>query len=401
MSVYQCLIPEHLVQDSDDFDDFDDFAEYRFSILQAASVTMGASSVINCTIYIPTCQTIAPKVPWCNGFTNVSNIVYRYEVCKRESIAYAKHNGKMECFCINNPVTDCRADFFYDTCTALFMTSATLMTVIIFWGVFFNLLVCSIYYRRKSIRGKISNILLVNQAIADLVNCLCYALPSTASFFILVTSKTIDPIKIFNREYRHYLNFVCVVMGFLSCCSSLLLYLVVACERWLAFSNPLWHRTRLCSRHIWRSILVLWLCAIGIATLVAFVDDTLYIIYFRTLQGLLLLATIIVTVLFSLTFHKARKVIRRQKGFWRDLSRTKKEFNLTKFFFLMYFLFLITFLPLALANPNELNPARRIKFMFFTLTAVINPLLTQILRKDFKFRSDDSTRRSSTTGSSW
>ena len=349
---------------------------------------MNLSSMMNSTTGVPICPAVAPKTSCFNGSTT-NNMVFTYETCSKDSLAYAIHNNQIECVCINNPITDCRADLHYAACTSLFMTSSVVMATLISLGVISNLLVCVIYCRRKAIQKKVHNILLVNQAIADLVNCACYALPSTVLFFILVSSKTIHPIKIFNREYRHTLTLVCEFMGFLSAISSFLLYLVVACERCLSVSKPLWHRTRLFKRHIWMAVMVLWIISAIVSVIFVFVDDAWYVIYFRTLQVLSIIIIATITVLFCVTFYNARKIVLKEKGSNTEMSRTgrtKKELQLTKIFLLMYFLFLLTFFPLTLANPNEKNPLRRIKFLFFTLTAVINPVLTLTFRKEFKLR---------------
>ena len=141
--------------------------------------------------------------------------------------------------------------------------------------------------------------------------------------------------------------------------------------------------------------MLLWLVSSMVAFLVIFVDETWYVIYFRTLQGFLVLIISIITVVFSITFYKARKAVRKRcKRSQKDLSRARKEFHVTKVFLLMYCLFLVTFFPLALANPNAKNPLRRIKFLFFALTAVINPMITMTLKKDFKLNAEKSIRKS-------
>ena len=349
--------------------------------------------MLNCNAHFSQCHNVAPDISLCNATANEKTVLYNYKTCSEDSLAYARHENQVECFCINNPITDCRADLFYDKCTSIFMIVLMVQAIIILLGVILNLLVCYTFCRRECARKKISNILLVNQSIADLVNCIGYALPTLILFFILTISKTIQPVKIFRREYRHSLILVCEVMAFVSISSSVMIYAVMAFERWMAFAKPMWHRTKLRKRHIWRAIMILWLVSISSSILVVFVDDTLYIIYFRTMKAVMVLIMAIVTILFSVTFYKARKAIRGQLEVRRDLNHAKKEFHLTKVFILMYLLFLLTFIPLAVTKPNEKNPLRRIKFIFFTLTAMMNPILTMTIKRDFNLRLTAPTIR--------
>ena len=197
---------------------------------------MDVSSIINC---VPRCQTVASDAPPCDDYT-INNIVYRYKTCTEDSLVYAIHKNQLECICINNLLTDCRSGLFYEKCTTIFMASSITMTAIILLGMILNLLVCFIYCGKKSIHRRIPNVLFVNQAIADLVNCVGYALISAIAFLIIFINKRIYPSSVipnYSKEQQHPLSIVSELMFFVSCSSSLLLYLVITCDRWLAFSK--------------------------------------------------------------------------------------------------------------------------------------------------------------------
>ena len=361
------------------------------------------SRMMKCTTDVPECQnqTSVLNTMQCNGFTNKS-IVYRYERCEIDSLAQANHNNQFECLCITDPLTECRADLLNDKCTAIFMAMSSVLATIVLLGIIFNLMVCFVYCCRRSTRKRLPNILLVNQAIADLVNCVCYALPNTILQFIFTIYKTIHPVKIFHKEYRHSLAIVCEVMAFVSISSSVMIYLVIASERWIAIVKPLWYHARLRKRHLWRAVMTTWLISFTASVLVLFVNETFtYAFYFRAMQGTMVLLIMIITLLFALTFYKALKEIRRRRKLKKNFNKTRKEFRLTKVFLMMYSLFLVTFIPLAVLNPNEKNPRRRIKFLFFTLTAMINPLLTLTLKRDFRLQSRGNSLPSIKSKSVW
>lgn len=98
---------------------------------------------------------------------------------------------------------------------------------------------------------------------------------------------------------------------------------------------------------------------------------------------------VVITTVFLITWYEALKQVRRNQKLGRNTTNAKKELHLTMLFVAMYLLFLLTYLPLALADPN--SPTFIIKVLLFNLMAMTNPIFTLILKKDFKYRFNAST----------
>ena len=256
-----------------------------------------------------------------------------------------------------------------------FFSILSMDRVIMFLGMMLNFMVCIVYFSRRAIRSKLPNVLLLNQAFADLFTCMVYILPNIVFQIILTIHKT--------KKYHYLHDPIRKVITFASITSSILIYSVAAFERWLSIATPLWHRVNLKTQHIWNAVRVIWLISIGSSLPAIFVDKT-YVIYYRSMQGLMVLFVVAISILFITTWYKAIVEVRRHHQLGSDSNGVTKELQITKIFALMYLLFIMNFTPLATANPNIMSPERRIKILLFELSTMINPILTMTLKRDFR-----------------
>ena len=113
--------------------------------------------------------------------------------------------------------------------------------------------------------------------------------------------------------------------------------------------------------------------------------ESSYLIHVKCMQALLIAVMIVITTLFFTTWYKALKQVRKNQKLKRNTNNAKRELHLTMLFVAMYFLFLLAYLPLTVADPT-LSPTLLIKIILFNLTAMINPIFTLTLKEDFKCR---------------
>ena len=200
------------------------------------------SRLLSCTNTIPTCLTEAPNtslyrttsllMPLCKG-KKISKMMYHYNYCDKEFIGQQRTSYALSCHCITNTITDCRPYMFgNDKCNIIFISLLTIQLLVIVIGVILNSIVIAQYLKFSSIRKRLAHILLLNQAVADLVNCLVYLTPLIVTHFHNVTY----------REYPNILDPLFGSAAFLSFSSSLYLFLIIAIERYISIVQPFWHR---------------------------------------------------------------------------------------------------------------------------------------------------------------
>ena len=331
----------------------------------------------NCTVNIPTCLAVGiSNITFCNSLT-ISRIVYNYEICTKGSVVQIINGDHLECFCTMIPINECRSNMFSDECkSSTYMISCSQSAIAVF-GFIFNLLVCLIYYRRHVTRKKIPNVLLVNQALVDLFNCIMFALPMSVLQILIVYKRGI-----YFKTISQYLWPVVDFTGLVSISSSVKVYFIVAFERWLAILKPLWHHANARKRHIWRAVMGAWFISFASFIPIIFLSHQNHQMYVECMQVVLVLVMVVITTVFFVTWYKALKEVRRNHQLGRSTVSARKELHLTILFAAMYFLFLLAYLPLAVADLT--NPTIRIYILLFNLTALINPILTLTLKKDFK-----------------
>ena len=187
---------------------------------------------------------------WCKeeGVRRVRVWIYTYATCKLGHIHQSNHNGDVLCACYNNLLKDCYKGSPYPQCSLVNYSLLTVLLLLIIIGLILNMMIVTAFYKRSAIRRRIPNILLCNQAIADLFNGGVYGIMCVADELIKVSCPACD---------------VSVSSAFIiSLMSSLLLYTVIAIERFLSIYLPLWHRVYLTKKHLWVSVIISWVVSI-------------------------------------------------------------------------------------------------------------------------------------------
>ena len=146
-----------------------------------------------------------------------------------------KHQLKM--YSTNNSTTS-NLDFIYpsqeNTVSIYFGAAAAVVGLI---GAVLNCTVIWMFLKRRNVRKKLPNLMVVNQCATDLVNCILYC--PVISIVYLFTNKSWR----FNGEpWMDYVSDFSIVIFFLSQHSSLLTFLFTAIERWLSIWMPMYHK---------------------------------------------------------------------------------------------------------------------------------------------------------------
>ena len=350
---------------------------------------------------MPPCLSVAPEsdsdifVSLCSH-EGITNMRYNYKYCNDKSIGQQRTSSELMCYCISNAIVDCRPYMYlYDKCNTIFISLVSTQLLVIVVGIMLNSIIIVRFLQLLSIQKRIANILLLNQAVADMVNCLMYLTPLIVTHFHDVT-------------YTHYPVILDSLFGsaaFLSVASSLFIFLVIAFERYLSIAKPLWHRVNLRKLHIRRSIVASWLVAMIFAAIAFYLylksyngEKEIFFYYTKALHGIAAILMLVVTILFSLTFYKALLSIRGKNIPGAVLSGRKKEFHITATFTVMYISFLTCFIPLAFADDSEKSPKNRLKILCFSLTSITNPILTFRLRKEFRIGKRSNVIQETLTG---
>ena len=205
--------------------------------------TKNFSTLSPCANITPTCFSEVPNrasnrktshlVPLCVEGKRVQEIVYHYDSCDQEFIGQQRTSNTLSCYCIINKIEDCRPYIYpNDKCNAIFIVILCILVLVVMIGVIMNAMIIVKYLKHSRIRKRISHLLLLNQAIADMANCLIYLTPLIVTHFHNVTYK----------EHPIILQPLLGFSSILSCGSSILIFLVIAFERYLSIVKPIWHR---------------------------------------------------------------------------------------------------------------------------------------------------------------
>ena len=156
----------------------------------------------------------------------------------------------------DTPLSDvfkqCIANDSHPTCRSIFIGIATIQIIILIIGFSLNgVIICS-FYRKPFLRKKNPNILLFNQAVADLVNVMIYVLPKLIHLLYQVCTNHM--IVWFQK-----LN---IAFLYLSVSSTVLLFGIISIERFLSIYLPLWHMIYVQKHHLWYAVLSVWFIVI-------------------------------------------------------------------------------------------------------------------------------------------
>ena len=341
---------------------------------------------------------------------NDSFVNYQHSTLRFKNIYGGNYTADMDH--INNTFKQCHVAHSNPICVKHFVGIISTQALIFFVGVILNLIVISAYYHKRSLQKKNKNMLLLNQAFADMVNMICYLLPKLLYMIYQVIT---------HKKMMTYAK-ITFSMLHLTASSSIGLFTVISVEMFLSLYMPFWHRSNVLTRHLWRAVVFVW----SLALLLTIVPIIILFRYDDESKGLKELANyefyvglsvgvfiMVVTMLFALNFIKAFKSIRSnpiraaqdQRG-QRDHIRNKKEFRVTLIFLAMFVIFLLTFLPAVYAEMTKFCPifhsvCTQTFNCTFIVASVFNPLLVLCLKKEFRWKATSTTNTKSprSTGS--
>ena len=342
----------------------------------------------NCTMSVPVClsdQNGDSGIKLCaNNIMFNKTIYYNYESCPRDSIVQLKVRDGINCQC-HDLMTQCVPENrLWQKCYHFFIGIGSAQIAIIIIGVLLNCIIMHSFYRKVNLKKKIPNILLANQAFADLVNLIIYGLPN----FVRALDRLIHVISL-----PHSISHIIEYALLLTIASSVILFFIIALDRFIAIHNPLWHRANVNKKHIWAGIVGAWLVAIALTiTSIAIHQEGLDLEspFGKFLIVLLGILITLVTVLHVCTFIKAFKSF-----YWNpDVSTNqiwkhpKKQFRLVLMFIIMYCIFSVGFFPLMISFASKEGHSFELKsqiiFSLFIAISVLNPLLTLCLKSQFR-----------------
>ena len=343
-------------------------------------------------------------------------VLYKYDHCPNNSstqLFFCAKKRIIGCFCMWEPFY---ATLFFDAfvCNVNEVKAlACCQIVAALLGFALNILVLTLFAQRKKIRNKVGNILLASQAVVDLFNTAFNSIPTGLMWLILP-----------NMYYRmseddEVLFEVAILALYLfSFNSSVFTFTLIALERYLSFSKPLWHRQHVTKGWILKKLIIVSV----VAVLATFFEIYICLAHNMPLLcfGLVLLISWIamVTVLFSLSFAKAWRHLRRRdiryekdRESQNDIDQTniqkdakqifaeRKIFRLTMIFFAMYGVFLLGLVPLVVvvglwyAEGQKYGIPDMVNCFLLAVTSIINPLLTLCLKEDFKLHFFGNMKR--------
>ena len=233
-------------------------------------------------------------------------------------------------------------------------------------GSILNMCIIRRYFSNKVVREKVSNMLLTHQAFVDLFNIVGYVLLLTILMLTIQSTKVSVAFIISMYQMSGY--------------SSLLSFTLVAVERWLAIWRPFWHKRNITKSKIRYGILCVWL--IPTMKNIAYIPHIITETSTATLRKLVLfifyLLILVTTILLAMSYIKARMALKKHKG-----RSTRKNLRLALIFSLMYFIFLLVTVTIVINVTFPISTTFYIQVLAFTLSSILNPIFTIILKKDF------------------
>ena len=359
----------------------------------------------NCSRTSPKCQEISPgnitgwfelPMPWVRDGIEYKRQRYLYNNCLSGSAAYHfnKEGNYHICFCVQDPYNDCQGYFAMDDenlCKPIFIKIISIQMIVLIIGIISNAIIACSFCRKREMQVKNSNILFFNQSLADMANCLIYTLPNVVHLmYQFINEDDLLNMAEFN------VSFVILTVS-----SSILLYLIIAIERCLSIYRPLWHRAHLRREHLWKAVCVAWsltlvvtivpLCILFSLPVSGSERWMIFAYYEFALIVILLLLVAFITIVLLASFVKALQSVMIHPGQpVQDNLYGKKHLKMISTFIIMYFAFLMTFVPVVVAARNGTphhSAYNQTAITVFTSTSVVNAFLTMYLKKDFRFTS--------------
>ena len=329
------------------------------------------------------------KYEWCIQEGKSTVWTFEYKACLNENtVRYTTDGNHFVCVCINNLFNDCHVDRYDNgTCDHVFRGVFSFQMVISLIAIGLNLLICVGFQQKVSKRKKNSNILLLNQALVDIVNCIIFAMPN--AIFLLLQSLL--------KKEQSYTFTLMITSLILSASSSIFLFMIIAMERFLSLYNPIWHQRNVYAKRIWKTITLAWLIAVSLAAIVpAIVHSSpntevanhrffIYRLFLLALLGILLLT---ITILHIWSFLLAYRAVHVKDGASEQvILRSKKQFRLLMLFIIMYIAFIIAFIALkvlAAMGFDYYTVKNQVLLCIFMMTSLLNPIVTLCLKPSFR-----------------
>ena len=247
-----------------------------------------------------------------------------------------------------------------------------------------NITICWIFKTNRKMRQNPTNILICNQACADLSNGIIFVPLRIASLFYVI----------FNNITPFANCYIILV--------SLFSLLLLAVDRYLLISRPLSHRQHVTSRRICRTITAVW----SIPVLIALIPLVWWFeppekkikankVFIGSMWSVILGLTFLMLVLYSFVIRDGKRFIRRHDRRLRTCSQHRSSViddrRLTLLMGLLLLFFIFAYLPIVYMNfmdiidKSQLAPptVSHISTYSFLLNSIVNPILCVTLKEDF------------------
>ena len=160
---------------------------------------------------------------------------YNSNTCSQDSIAQYEHQTSIICACIEDPSRQCMPEMQNSLCDSRFIILITIQILVVFIGLVLNSIIIRAFFSRRSLQEKIVNVLIMNQAVADVVNVTLFGLPNSLLLTYMLISKR------YTQSVVNGMHSTAV----LTVASSVNLFFVIALERFLALYKPFWHKVNI------------------------------------------------------------------------------------------------------------------------------------------------------------
>ena len=283
-------------------------------------------------------------------------------------------------------------------------------------GFILNFLIIATFCKRKPIRKKLPNILLMHQAIVDIFNSAAYVIPYACFKLFLSFEKDVNILVAWSERF-FYIQMIFIVP--VSYSSSLNTFTVIALERYLAICKPFFHRKHITKKKCIYTFVIFWILAPSMLIVMITVKAFRKYVNVATLINLFFM--ILCTILYVWTYSRARNSVRGNLKYQYTQSTStpenqnvkteenklpsnkisstniqtyraaKSELRLTLIFAVMYIVFLITLVPavsvLFYDNDKMVQYEYYILHIPLAVSSFINAILTMTLKKDFKIKN--------------
>ena len=265
-------------------------------------------------------------------------------------------------------------------------TKISLLTLLSVTIILSNSLVAFLFFWKKPIRKKVTNILLFNKACVDILNGLLFA-PVTILIIVCDVSSN---------------EFVFGTFYCFSLITSLFSITLLAFERYFSVSRPYIHRQVVTKGRVTRAIILIWILSTAVVMLAqawyltsTAVKKRLLSYYTYVLWGIVAVTCSVVVCLYGGTVGRTRKFIKSQRGRCLEkhlLEIHKKEMRVTKLFIALFVAFLLTYLPALIINIFDFSGMHDERtyelisdaiLLIYLSNSVFNPTLTICIKVDF------------------